>query len=165
MTIWAGKQMSLWDVLLAQADGLLPAHGQGHRPKALGRKGRRHHPAEGVGGVGHQDHAVFLVLPGELDRVGVGQLVDRMGGCHGPGGWAAVSTKDRTRMRREPWASLSSSLRIRGLLPEISCNHAGDLIGEVGVMAAAKADDLHILQALILGGQHRRCKHPGRGSC
>ena len=148
------------DVLLAQADGLVPAQLHGHGPDVLGRKGRRHHPAESVGGVGHQDHPLFDVGLGELDGVGIGQGLDLGADAPGPA--------DGGRLHKGAHPDAEGTLGValvqfedEGALARDLVHHAGDLVREVGVVAAAKADDLDVLQAVVLGGQHGGSQHPG----
>ena len=62
--------------------------------------------------------------------------------------WPLSPGRNGRGCARGPWMSLSSSFRTRGDLPGDLVHQPDNLIREVGVVAAAKAHDLHVLQTV-----------------
>ena len=158
----AGKADVVVGVLLPHPDLLRAAHRQRHGPDALPVHQGRQKGGYRSGDVGHQHGAQLFVLFSVLDRIGLLQpdrlgLASRLRGAaqlhrldkgldpdpQGPGGLALVHLQDQGRLAAP--------------LPQ----QADDLVGQYGVVAAAEADDLHVLQPRVLRRHHGAGEHPG----
>ena len=160
MTIWAGKQMSLWTYSLPRRMASSRPMARGDGPHPLAGEGGSHDAAEGVGGVGHQNDLLPAAFPGELHRVGVSQGPGRLRTALGP---AEVH-----RLQEGAYPDAQGALHValvhlqdQGDLAGDLLHHPLDLVGEVGVVAAAEADQLDVLQIGAGGSHHRAAQHSG----
>ncbi|CAN4032778.1 metal-dependent hydrolase, partial [Dysosmobacter welbionis] len=147
-------------VLLPHPDLLHAAHRQAHRPNTLPVHQGREKSGHRGGDIWHQHSPQLPVLLAVLHRVGLRQAAGRLlrlgraaqlyrlnkgldPDAERPGGLALIHLQDQGRLA--------------AALPQ----QADDLIGQNGIMAAAKADDLHVLQAGLLRCHHGAGEHPG----
>ena len=147
------------DILLSKPDGLPSSDLQGHGLHALPRKRGGHDPAEGVGRVGHQHHFVRLVLLFKFHWIG-GLKLPRLQS------FLFLSSHGHC-LQEGPDADTQGALDVALVqlqdkrdFPGYLVHQPDDLIRQVGVMAAAKAHHLHVLQAVALSRQDGGGEHP-----
>ena len=144
-------------VLLAQANGLLAAHLQRRRLELGACHGGRHDARERVRGVGHEDGLVG-VFARELARVGIAQLMhlkrDAGSAAHG----RRLDERLHTDAQGPRHVGLVELHHERHLARNL-VHEPADLVGEVGVVAAAEAHELHVLEVLVARRDRGAGKH------
>ena len=148
------------DVFLAQLDLVDGAQRQRLRPEAVLFQHAAEQAAEGPGHVGHQHRPHGLVRLPELGRIGVPQGAEVRRAVPGPPGGDGLQEgldPDVQGVGRAALVQLQNQRRLAGGLLQ----NAGDLVGQNGVVSAAEADDLHVLQRRGFGRQHGPGEHPG----
>ena len=162
------------DVSFPQLDGSFPTDVKRDGLRALAGERRRHEQGERVRGVRHEDGLDAPVGLDVLDGVGVGQRVVG-GGCREAGGrafacgaldggLARAALVDGLDERAHADAQRSGDvgfveLEDKRLLARAFLHETADLVGEVGVMAAAEADELHVLERRGVGGDDGAGEH------
>ena len=169
------------NVAFPQLDGSFPTDVKRDGLRALTGERRRHEQGERVRGVRHEDGLDAPVGLDVLDGVGVGQRV--VGGCRRAGecaslggvgcvfaggvldgGLARAALVDGLDERAHADAQRPGDvgfveLENKRLLARAFLHEAADLVGKVGVVAAAEADELHVLERGGIGGDDGAGEH------
>ena len=146
-------------ILLSEAYGFRAADLQRDGPHSLGPEHCRHHHGKCVGCVGHQYRLGFDVLFCEFSSVGIREGVRS---CLS----SLLPPHDhRLHKGADPDSQRSSGVALIQLQHQrgfsgYAVHDPDDLIGEIGIMAAAEAHGLNIFQRIILRSQDRGAEHP-----